>query len=117
MWRKVFIAVLLTAAIQAAAADTPAVREKAQQIEAGKQVEVRQAAEPGKLRGQLESVTDEAVVLRVVDGNEELRKTVPFEKIKSIREVPAAGEKPNVGHRLWKGMLAIAYALTHVIDP
>jgi hypothetical protein len=117
MWKKVFITVLLAVAVQAAAADTPAVKEKAQRIEAGKQVEVRQAAEPGRLRGQLERVTDDAVVLRVVDGNEELRKTVPFEKIKSIRELPAAGEKTNVGHRLWRGVLALAYAFTHVIDP
>ncbi len=114
---KVLIAALLITAVELAAADRPAVREQAQRIETGRYVEVRQAGEPGKLRGELERVTSDGVVLRVVDRSEELRKTVPFEQIKSIRPVRSPAEKREQAQRFWQGVLAVAYAFTYALEP
>ena len=89
-WLLVVVFTLLTAGDAQAAAHNstkaPTVKEKALSIPPGSLVQV-QLMSKAKLRGQIGSITNGGLTLKVANGNSIEDKTVAFAEVKSINQV------------------------------
>ena len=88
-----------------------AVRERVLAIPSGTLVEVRQNGQQRKLRGRINSVSEEGFVLTVVSGNEEMERKLAFREVKSVEKVAGGTSVKAAVHGLYRGLATLGYLL------
>lgn len=97
-----------------------AIEQHVRALEPGSTVEVRQSAQPKKLRGRIGEVNKDGFVLEIVDGNETVAKKLAFEQVKSVRKLeprPETAQRTGPAGVMWRGLAVLAYLFSFVAEP